>query len=99
VAGRVPPLAETFAPLVSIPEGRDYLLRVPGAANSPLPDERLAAVLNWLVARYAPGSGAPPFTAADVADGRRRPLMSVRGSRGEVGERLAARGITLEAKY
>ncbi len=99
VPGRVPPLADTFALLLAVPEGRDFLLRVPGAANSRLSDEALAAVLNWLAGRYAPGVPVVPFTASDVADGRRRPLPSVRAARRAVAERLAARGLTLESTY
>jgi mono/diheme cytochrome c family protein len=99
VRGRVPPLADTFALLLAVPEGRDFLLRVPGAANSHLSDQALAGVLNWLAARYAPAVSVVPFTAADVADGRRRPLPSVRAARLAVAERLAASGLTLDAAY
>jgi len=48
------------------PAGRNYVLRVPGAANSVLSDEQLAAVLNWLVQSFdadALSSSVPLFTA------------------------------------
>src|SRR5215813_6905007 len=57
VPGRIPPLAGSVALFMRAPEGRDYVLRVPGAANSALADAQLAAVLNWLAESYgAPGA-------------------------------------------
>src|SRR5262252_5452509 len=52
VPGKIPPLAVALALFMRTAEGRDYVLRVPGAANSALPDAQLAAVLNWLAASY-----------------------------------------------
>jgi mono/diheme cytochrome c family protein len=80
VPGRVPALAQTLDPLLRTARGREYLQRVPGAANSALPDARLAAVLNWLTAEFAPSarqSGVPAFSAAEVGRLRRQPLASV----------------------
>ena len=34
--------------LLATPAGRAYLVRVPGVAQAPLDDERLAALLNWV---------------------------------------------------
>jgi len=64
VPGKIPPLAGSVSLFMRTPEGRDYVLRVPGAANSALPDAQLAAVLNWLAETYgAPGAPSPvPFT-------------------------------------
>jgi cytochrome c553 len=103
VAGKVPPLAGSVALLMRSPEGRDYVLRVPGAANSALSDEQLAAVLNWLAQRYPPpGSTAPaaaPFTAAEVGGLRHTPLANVKESRREVIRALAASGLAPPADY
>jgi len=103
VAGRVPPLAGSVALLMRSPEGRNYVLRVPGAANSALTDERLAAVLNWLAQRYPPAGGpapaAAPFTAAEVANLRHTPLANVKESRREVVRALAASGQAPPAAY
>src|SRR5215475_14709618 len=68
VPGKIPPLAGSVSLYMRTAEGRDYVLRVPGAANSALPDAQLAAVLNWLAESY----GAPavpravPFTVDEV---------------------------------
>lgn len=45
----VPSLVGSLGYLAELPEGRDYLARVPGAAQSPLSDDELAAVLNWVL--------------------------------------------------
>ena len=101
VAGRIPPLATSLARFMRTPEGRNYVLRVPGAANSALPDAELAAVLNWLSQRYpAPGEPtATPFTAAEVAQVRRTPLADVRAARREVVRALAATGTAPAEDY
>jgi len=105
VPGKVPPLAGSIALFMRSPEGRNYLLRVPGAANSALSDAQLAAVLNWLAERYPPAAGAPqraqsaPFTAAEVAQLRHTPLADVRERRREVVRALAASGPAPPAEY
>jgi mono/diheme cytochrome c family protein len=58
VPGKVPPLAITLGRFMRTPEGRNYVLRVPGAANSVLSDAQLAAVLNWLAGRYGAAHAA-----------------------------------------
>ncbi len=99
---RVPSLRESVAPLMQIEEGRDFLMRVPGAANSALSDEALAGVLNWLVAEFGGNSvpaGVHRFSRGEVAAARRRPLMGVRRSRNEVAARLVAAGLARPEAY
>jgi len=94
VPGRIPPLAGSVSLYMRTPAGRDYVLRVPGAANSALPDAQLAAVLNWLAESYGP-PGAPgpvPFTVDEVTRVRRTPLVDVQARRREVIRALAAIG-------
>ena len=101
VPGHIPPLAVSLALFMRTVEGRDYVLRVPGAANSALPDAQLAAVLNWLAARFAaPGEPAPaPFSAAEVTSVRHTPLVDVQARRREVVRSLAATGTAPAAQY
>jgi hypothetical protein len=101
VPGRIPPLAGSVSLFMRTPEGRDYVLRVPGAANSALPDAQLAAVLNWLAASYgAPGAPRPvPFTVDEVTRVRRTPLADVQARRREVIRTLAATGAAPAAAY
>jgi mono/diheme cytochrome c family protein len=101
VPGKVPPLAGALALFMRTAEGRNYVLRVPGAANSALADAQLAAVLNWLARSYgAPGEPPPaPFTVAEVSSVRRTPLADVQARRREVIGTLAASGTAPQAQY
>jgi hypothetical protein len=94
VPGKVPPLAITLGRFMRTPEGRNYVLRVPGAANSVLSDAQLAAVLNWLAGRYGAAHEPQPrpFTAAEVARVRHLPLADALATRRAVVHKLAATG-------
>jgi len=70
----VPPLTGTGALLAS-PEGRAYLIRVPGVAQSPLSDDRLAALMNWMLVELGGARAITPFTADEVGRLRREPLL------------------------
>ncbi len=102
VPGKVPPLAGSLALFMRSAAGRDYLLRVPGAANSALTDARLTAVLNWLAESFPPEAMTArpePFTVAEVARVRRSPLANVQETRREVVRALAASGRAPPAAY
>jgi cytochrome c553 len=101
VPGKIPALAVNLARFMNDPAGRNYLLRVPGAANSALPDAQLAAVLNWLSTAYpAPEGGTPhPITTEEVARLRHTPLANVQQRRREVIAGIAASGRTPPASY
>ena len=70
----VPPLTGTGALLAS-PEGRAYLIRVPGVAQSPLSDVRLAALMNWMLVEIGGARAITSFTADEVGRLRREPLL------------------------
>jgi len=61
-------------------EGREYLVRVPGSANSTLDNEQLAEVLNWMIVEMG-GDSVPHnmqyYTASEVAELRKQPLFEV----------------------
>jgi mono/diheme cytochrome c family protein len=101
VPGKIPPLAGSVSLFMRTPEGRDYVLRVPGAANSALTDAQLTAVLNWLAETY--GATAvlqpAPFTVDEVTRVRRTPLADVQARRREVVRLLAASGAAPPAQY
>ncbi len=80
---RVPSIRETLAPFARSPEGRRFLVQVPGASQARLSDAELAELLNWMVrtlSRVSLGHFAP-FTAAEVASYRRTPLVEVQATR------------------
>jgi len=102
VPGKVPPLAHSLGRFMRSAAGRDYVLRVPGAANSVLSDSRLAAVLNWIATRYGGADlddHVPAFKEEEVARVRRQPLTEVRGTRRAVVRALAASGAAPPADY
>lgn len=101
VPGRIPPLAGALARFMRTSDGRNYVLRVPGAANSVLTDAQLAAVLNWLAERYrsAEDPRPEPFTEQEVAAVRHTPLVDVQARRREVVGALSATGTTPAATY
>lgn len=100
VPGKVPPLANALSRFMRTAAGRDYVVRVPGAANSALPDAQLAAVLNWVASTFdAQNSRVPPFTAQEVTRVRHSPLVSVLETRNAVVKSLAATGAAPPASY
>jgi hypothetical protein len=77
VPGAVPSLAGPLGRLVSSPAGRDYIARVPGAAQAPISDEGLAAVLNWLLLEFNRDSlprDFKPLRGSEVARSRSQVL-------------------------
>jgi cytochrome c553 len=101
VPGKIPPLANMLSRFMRTAEGRNYVLRVPGAANSALSDAQLAAVLNWLAVTYdsPPATNLAPFTTAEVSAVRRKPLISVLAARSAVVRSLANTGSAPAAQY
>jgi len=83
----VPSLAGPLGRLVASVEGRDYLARVPGAAQAPLNDDELAAVFNWLLLEYNRDTlppGFEPLRGAEVARSRARVLADPLKLRGQL---------------
>jgi cytochrome c553 len=70
VPGHVPPLSGVAA-LLESPAGRARLLAVPGVRQASLSDERLAALLTWVAARFAPAAPARVTPRIDAAEVRR----------------------------
>jgi mono/diheme cytochrome c family protein len=98
----VPPLAHALGRYMRTPAGRNYVLRVPGAANSALSDAQLAAVLNWLAQTFDRdelSSDVPLFSVAEVKGVRHSPLASVLATRREVVRELGATGHAPPASY
>ena len=96
IPGKVPPLRESLGHFVSMPEGRQFVMRVPGASNSALGDAELANVLNWVLATMNEGSrpaSFKPYTAEEIAANRRPALTDVARTRTKLVRELQENGV------
>ena len=92
LAEEVPRMKDFIGKFLHSPEGRAYLVRVPGVATAALPDEQLAELLNWLLFRFSAAElpdDFAPYTAAEVAALRADPLVDAGGTRRRILEDLA----------
>jgi len=91
--GRVPSIRRSLVLFSATPEGRDYVIRVPGVAQSPLSNEDTAALLNWMARNLSDLPPAPGFTDysdAEVQRVRDHPLIRVRAIRARLVKASAA---------
>lgn len=73
----VPPLV-ALNRFQRIPEGREFLIRVPGMARSPLTDDELTELANWMMQEFSQPESLDrwePYTTAEVAVLRDRPIV------------------------
>jgi mono/diheme cytochrome c family protein len=84
--GRVPSLKATLLPFARLPQGRRFLVQVPGASQSTLSDAELAELLNWMIQTLSakPSDSFAHFTEAEVASYRRTPLVAVQATRAKL---------------
>lgn len=82
--GRVPSVRRSLVLLSGSAAGREFILRVPGVAQSPLSSEETAALLNWMVRHLSdlePPARFEDYSAAEVENARHRPLAKVKDLR------------------
>ena len=82
--GAVPPVRGELGNFLGVPGGREFLIRVPGTAQSQLSDARVAALLNWMLREFSPDAISPgfkQFTEDEVTRYRRPPLTDVGAAR------------------
>jgi mono/diheme cytochrome c family protein len=73
----VPALQTEIARIAALPDGRRYLVRVPGASQAPLSNAELAAVINWVLVSFGSDGLADefiPLTGEEVGAARREVL-------------------------
>ena len=78
--GHVPQMKGFIGNFLKFQEGREYLVRVPGSANSALDNSQLAEVLNWMILTYAEASlpeKVVPYTADEISALRPNPFFEV----------------------
>lgn len=69
------------------PGARAYWIQVPGAAQAPLSDTRLAALMNWLVERFTGKPPQPEYKAQEVGRLRSTPLRDPVAERSQIRHR------------
>jgi mono/diheme cytochrome c family protein len=92
--GGIPSFHSNLGKFLSVPGGREYLIRVPGTAQSELSDARVASVLNWMAHTFSAASIPSdflPFSAEEVARTRRPPLIDVTAARRRLVDEIDAR--------
>jgi hypothetical protein len=78
VAPDVPSLHDELGRLVAIPGGREYIVRVPGVSQNAMTNEKLAAVLNWVLAEFNANTtpaNFKPYTGKEVERWRDKVLI------------------------
>ena len=91
-ARQVPDLRNQMGRFLSVPGGREFLVQVPGSAQTALNDADLARLLNWMLLRFSAAqlpADFQPYTAAEIGALRKQPLAQVSEVRSELLERIA----------
>ncbi len=90
----IPPLKGHISEFLASPRGREYVVRVPGMAQSVLSTEELTRVLNWMLPtfdRQQMPANFVPYTEAEVAELRSRPLSDPSVEREKVLQNIRSR--------
>ena len=87
----IPSLRGSIGHFLKVEGGREYLVQVPGASQSPLSDQETADLLNWMLKEFS-GKELPErpkdYSGDEVKQLRRRPPPDVPKRRSEVTDRL-----------
>ena len=99
--GRVPPMKDFVGYFLHSDEGREFLIRVPGVAQSALGSDELAELMNWLVLTHSADQlpdTFKPFTRAEVDRLRTSPVADPEGARAHLLADIARNDPELRAK-
>ena len=80
----IPDFRNRLGYFLRLPEGKAYLIQVPGASQALIDDARLAALTNWMLESFAAGSlpdALEPYDAAFVGRYRRDPPADIDAER------------------
>ncbi|MDO5090785.1 MAG: cytochrome c [Cardiobacteriaceae bacterium] len=80
----VPNMKDRVGRFLLVPEGRAYLLQVPGAAGTPISDEELMLVTNWILWTFSRAqlpADYQPYTLAEVRELRMMPRDDINARR------------------
>lgn len=95
----IPNMKGAVGNLLRLPEGRAFLVQVPGTSISALSDAEIAVLLDWMLPQFSRAEMPPgfvPYTAAEVTQFRNQRLNDVAGTRTAIVARLASMGYPVE---
>lgn len=98
-ANGVPSMKGRVAHFLRLPEGRAFLVQVPGTSQSPLPDRDVAELLNWILQSMSAAEVPPefqPYTTDEVRRLRAERLADVMGTRARLVQQLRERGYSID---
>lgn len=84
------PSLHNMTELTRKPGSRAYFIRVPGVAHAPLSNERLAALMNWVLKRFTGKAPSPRYTGKEVSELRKVPFLDPVSARASLS---SARGV------
>jgi hypothetical protein len=90
---KVPALKHSVGRFLQVPGGREYLIQVPGTAQSALSDSDVAGVLNWILENFSEDELPPqfvPYSEDEVGTYRQNPLVDVSSVRAQLMESISA---------
>ncbi|MBV57749.1 MAG: hypothetical protein VB977_11390 [Pseudohongiellaceae bacterium] len=64
----VPTLHQELGRMLSVPQMREYLVRIPGATQAPINDAELTAVINWVLEEFNADTLPPGFEYLSVEE-------------------------------
>ena len=87
MVGSVPSFKNYVGKFLSVKGGREFLVQVPGSANSSLSDRELAELLNWILKTMSPeqiGNNFKPYSEKEVQGLRKQLLVEVDTTRADL---------------
>lgn len=94
----VPPFPGVLGYFLHIPEGRKFIIQVPGVSHSDLSDSEIAELTNWILKKYSTNelpSNFQEFSVEEVTRYRANPLIDVDRERKKVVELLKKKKIPI----
>lgn len=94
----VPNMKGAVGHFLRLPEGRAFLIQVPGTSQARLNDAEIAELLNWMVVRFSRNempAEFTPYSRDEVTRVRAVKLNDVMGTRREIVRRLRGMGIAI----
>jgi len=95
----IPRFAEQVGHFLRLSEGRAFVMQVPGLLGVRLPDERAAAVTNWMIREFAGASMPPdfvPYSAGEARQYRESRPADIIGRRDEIYRTLLQQGFVIQ---